>query len=60
MATTETLALANPKHLRTADRTYTLGRGPAILHGNGLRFFHFPHRSAFHAVTLHSNLLCFY
>ena len=47
------LALTDSEHFRTAARTDSLGRRPAVLHGNAFGIFHFLLGTALHTVSLH-------
>ena len=47
------LRFAYPEHLRPAGRADSLGGGPPILQGDGLRALNLPRGSAFEAISGH-------
>ena len=47
------LALADFKHLGSADGAHTLSSWPSILHSDGLRIFHLLLGFALHAISFH-------
>ncbi len=53
------LRLADPEHLGAANRANTLGRGPTVLHRDGLGAPHISRLPALNTVTRHDNLLAF-